>query len=457
MGVKVVETSLRDGHQSLFATRMTTEEILSVIDELDNAGYYALEVWGGATFDSCISFLNEDPWERLRQIKARCKHTKLQMLFRGQNILGYHHYADDVVDKFVELSLKNGIDVIRVFDALNDVRNLKQAVESTKKYGGECQIALSYTTSPIHTVDYYVNLAKEVEAMGADSLCIKDMAGVLLPEVAFELVSKLKQTVKMPIELHSHCTGGIMEMTYRKAIEAGVDIIDTALSPLSGGTSQPSTEAFAYALKGTKYDTGLNLDMINKATIKMNHVVDKYLANGLLNPKALSFNPNILKYQVPGGMLSNLMSQLKAQGAMDKYDEVLNEVPRVRKEMGYPPLVTPLSQMVGTQAVMNVMTGERYKMVPKEIKDYLHGLYGKSPAPVDEDIRKKIIGDDEVITYRPADKIEPQFEMYKEKYKDLIKSDEDVLTCALFEAKAVKFLTERNNPNEIIEVNLYIG
>ena len=445
MGVKVVETSLRDGHQSLFATRMTTEEILSVIDELDNAGYYALEVWGGATFDSCISFLNEDPWERLRQIKARCKHTKLQMLFRGQNILGYHHYADDVVDKFVELSLKNGIDVIRVFDALNDVRNLKQAVESTKKYGGECQIALSYTTSPIHTVDYYVNLAKEVEAMGADSLCIKDMAGVLLPEVAFELVSKLKQTVKMPIELHSHCTGGIMEMTYRKAIEAGVDIIDTALSPLSGGTSQPSTEAFVYALKGTKYDTGLNLDMINKATIKMNHVVDKYLANGLLNPKALSFNPNILKYQVPGGMLSNLMNQLKAQGAMDKYDEVLNEVPRVRKEMGYPPLVTPLSQMVGTQAVMNVMTGERYKMVPKEIKDYLHGLYGKSPAPVDEDIRKKIIGDDEVITYRPADKIEPQFEMYKEKYKDLIKSDEDVLTCALFEAKAVKFLTERNN------------
>ena len=445
MGVKVVETSLRDGHQSLFATRMTTEEILSVIDELDNAGYYALEVWGGATFDSCISFLNEDPWERLRQIKARCKHTKLQMLFRGQNILGYHHYADDVVDKFVELSLKNGIDVIRVFDALNDVRNLKQAVESTKKYGGECQIALSYTTSPIHTVDYYVNLAKEVEAMGADSLCIKDMAGVLLPEVAFELVSKLKQTVKMPIELHSHCTGGIMEITYLRAIEAGVDIIDTALSPLSGGTSQPCTESFQYALAGSKYDPKLNVELLQKAAAKMTLVKDKYLANGLLNPKALVRNANILKYQVPGGMLSNLMSQLKAQGAMDKYDEVLNEVPRVRKEMGYPPLVTPLSQMVGTQAVMNVMTGERYKMVPKEIKDYLHGLYGKSPAPVDEDIRKKIIGDDEVITYRPADKIEPQFEMYKEKYKDLIKSDEDVLTCALFEAKAVKFLTERNN------------
>ena len=457
MGVKIVETALRDGHQSLFATRMTTEEILSVIDELDNAGYYALEVWGGATFDSCISFLNEDPWERLRQIKARCKHTKLQMLFRGQNILGYHHYADDVVDKFVELSLKNGIDVIRVFDALNDVRNLKQAVESTKKYGGECQIALSYTTSPIHTVDYYVNLAKEVEAMGADSLCIKDMAGVLLPEVAFELVSKLKQTVKMPIELHSHCTGGIMEITYLRAIEAGVDIIDTALSPLSGGTSQPCTESFQYALAGSKYDPKLNVELLQQAAVKMTAVKDKYLANGMLNPKALVRNANILKYQVPGGMLSNLMNQLKAQGAMDKYDEVLNEVPRVRKEMGYPPLVTPLSQMVGTQAVMNVMTGERYKMVPKEIKDYLHGLYGKSPAPVDEDIRKKIIGDDEVITYRPANKIEPQFEMYKEKYKDLIKSDEDVLTCALFEAKAVKFLTQRNNPDEIIEVNLYIG
>ena len=457
MGVKIVETALRDGHQSLFATRMTTEEVLCAAEELDNAGYYALEVWGGATFDACISFLNEDPWERLRKVKAVCKNTKLQMLFRGQNILGYHHYADDVVDKFVELSLKNGIDIIRVFDALNDVRNLRQAVESTKKYGGECQIALSYTTSPIHTVDYYVNLAKEVEKMGADSLCIKDMAGVLLPETAYELVSKLKQAIKLPIELHSHCTGGIMEMTYRKAIEAGVDIIDTALSPLSGGTSQPCTEAFVYALQGTKYDTGLNVDLLNKAANKMSKVVDKYLANGLLNPKALSYNPNILKYQVPGGMLSNLMKQLKDQGAMDKYNEVLNEVPRVRKDMGYPPLVTPLSQMVGTQAVMNVMTGERYKMVPKEIKEYLHGLYGASPAEVNEEVRKKIIGDDEVITYRPADKIEPQFEMYKEKYKDLIKSDEDVLTCALFEAKAVKFLTARNNPDEIIEVNLYIG
>ena len=457
MGVKVVETCLRDGHQSLFATRMTTEEILSVVEDLDKAGYYALEVWGGATFDSCISFLNEDPWDRLRQIKAKCKNTKLQMLFRGQNILGYRHYADDVVDKFVELSIKNGIDVIRIFDALNDVRNLRQAVESTKKYGGECQIALSYTTSPIHTVDYYVELAKEIEKIGADSICIKDMAGVLLPEDAYELVSRLKAAVKLPIELHGHCTGGIMEMTYRKAIEAGVDRIDTALSPLSGGTSQPSTEAFQYALEGTEFDPKLNVEALNVAAEKMTKIKDKYLENGLLNPKALIKNPNILKYQVPGGMLSNLMNQLKQQGAMDKYEEVLNEVPRVRKDMGYPPLVTPLSQMVGTQAVMNVITGERYKMVPKEIKEYLHGLYGKSPAPVNEEVKKQIIGDDEVITYRPADKLNPQLDELREKYKDLVKSDEDVLTCALFEAKAVKFLTARNNPDEIIEVNLYIG
>ena len=444
MGVKVVETCLRDGHQSLFATRMTTEEILSVVEDLDKAGYYALEVWGGATFDSCISFLNEDPWDRLRQIKAKCKNTKLQMLFRGQNILGYRHYADDVVDKFVELSIKNGIDVIRIFDALNDVRNLRQAVDSTKKYGGECQIALSYTTSPIHTVDYYVELAKEIEKMGADSICIKDMAGVLLPEDAYELVSRLKAAVKLPIELHGHCTGGIMEMTYRKAIEAGIDRIDTALSPLSGGTSQPSTEAFQYALEGTEYDPKLNVEALNVAAEKMTKIKDKYLENGLLNPKALIKNPNILKYQVPGGMLSNLMNQLKQQGAMDKYEEVLNEVPRVRKDMGYPPLVTPLSQMVGTQAVMNVITGERYKMVPKEIKEYLHGLYGKSPAPVNEEVKKQIIGDDEVITYRPADKLNPQLDELREKYKDLVKSDEDVLTCALFEAKAVKFLTARN-------------
>ena len=459
MGVKIVDTCLRDGHQSLFATRMTTEEVCCALEELDKVGYHALEVWGGATFDSCISFLNEDPWERLRAIRKVCKNTKLQMLFRGQNILGYKHYADDVVEKFVQKSIENGIDIIRVFDALNDVRNLKSAVDATNKYGGHCQIALSYTTSPVHTVQYYVELAKEIEKMGAHSLCIKDMAGVILPEDAYELVSQLKKNTKLPIELHGHCTGGIAEMAYKRAIEAGVDIIDTALSPLSGGTSQPCTESFQYALAGTEYDPKLNLEYLKKAADKMTKVKDKYLNNGMLNPKALTPNPSILKYQVPGGMLSNLMNQLKQQGAMDKYDEVLNEVPRVRKEMGYPPLVTPLSQMVGTQSVMNVITGQRYKMVPNEIKEYLHGNYGKAPAEVDEAIKKQIIGDDEVITYRPADKIAPQFEALKEKYKDLVKSDEDVLTCALFEAKAVKFLTQRDKKetDEVVEVNLYIG
>ena len=345
MGVKIVETSLRDGHQSLFATRMTTEEVLMSLNELDKAGYYALEVWGGATFDACLRFLNEDPWERLRQIRKVCKKTKLQMLLRGQNLLGYRHYADDVVEKFIEKAIKNGIDIIRVFDALNDVRNLECAVKATKKYKGECQIALSYTTSPVHTVEYYVELAKKVESMGADSLCIKDMAGVLLPEDAYNLIKKIKENTKLPIELHSHCTGGLMEMTYLRAIQAGVDIIDTALSPLSGGTSQPCTESINYALRGTEYDPKLNEDMLNIAASKLQKIKDKYLENGVLNPKVLTCNPNILKYQVPGGMLSNLISQLKQQNALDKLDDVLKEVPNVRKDMGYPPLVTPLSQM----------------------------------------------------------------------------------------------------------------
>ena len=444
MGVKIVETALRDGHQSLFATRMTTEEVCSALEELDNAGYYALEVWGGATFDSCISFLNEDPWERLRLIRQKCKKTKLQMLFRGQNILGYKHYADDVVEKFVQKSIENGIDIIRVFDALNDVRNLKSAVEATKKYGGHCQIALSYTTSPVHTVEYYVELAKEVEKMGADSICIKDMAGVLLPEDAYNLITQMKANTKLPIELHSHCTGGLMEMTYLRAIQAGVDIIDTALSPLSGGTSQPCTESINYALRGTEYDPKLDADLLDKAASKLATVKAKYLENGMLNPKVLSCNPNILKYQVPGGMLSNLISQLKQQNALDKLDEVLKEVPEVRKDMGYPPLVTPLSQMVGTQAVLNVISGERYKMVPKEINEYLHGNYGKSPAPVNEEIRHKIIGDDEVITHRPADDLKPEFKALKKKYADIAQSDEDVLSIALFGDVAIKYITQRN-------------
>lgn len=448
MGVKIVETALRDGHQSLFATRMNTEEVLSALAELDKAGYYALEVWGGATFDSCLRFLNEDPWERLRKVRKICKNTKLQMLLRGQNLLGYRHYADDVVTKFVEKAIKNGIDIIRVFDALNDVRNLRCAVEACKKFGGECQIAVSYTTSPVHTVEYYVNLAKEVESMGADSICIKDMAGVLLPEDAYRLIKEIKANTKLPVELHSHCTGGLIEMTYLKAVEAGVDIIDTALSPLSGGTSQPCTESMNYAFRGTKYDPKLDEEMLNIAASKLTAIKNKYLDNGTLNPRVLTCNPNILKYQVPGGMLSNLMSQLKQQGALDKLDDVLKEVPNVRKDLGYPPLVTPLSQMVGTQAVLNVITGQRYKMVPKEINEYLHGKYGQSPAQVDEDIRKQIIGDDKVITYRPADDLEPEFEQLKAKLiaehtKKVITCDEDVLSVALFGDVAIKFLTKR--------------
>lgn len=455
--VKIVETSVRDGHQSLFATRMTTEEVVKLCKIYDNVGYHAIEVWGGATFDACLRFLNEDPWERLRAVRKACPNTKLQMLFRGQNILGYRHYSDDVVDMFCKKSIENGIDIIRVFDALNDLRNLKTAVESTKKYGGECQIALSYTTSPIHTIDYYVNLAKEIEALGADSICIKDMAGVLLPDDATALVSALKKNSKLPIELHSHCTAGICEMTYMAAIKAGIDIVDTSLSPLSNGTAQPSTQALNYALKGCEYDPKLNVEEIYKAEPIVTEIVNKYLKNGLLNPKSFQINPNILTYQVPGGMLSNMIKQLTDQGAMDKYEEVLKEIPRVRKEMGYPPLVTPLSQMVGTQSVLNILGGERYKLCAKEIKDYLHGKYGKSPSPVDEDIKKKIIGDDKVITCRPADLLEPEYETLKEKYKDLARSDEDVLSLALFEQVAVDFLTNKYNPkSDSDEFEMYI-
>lgn len=453
MALKFIDTSLRDGHQSLFATRMTTPEILSVVVDLDQAGYHALEVWGGATFDACLRFLNEDPWERLRLIKSKIKHTKLQMLFRGQNILGYRHYSDDVVEKFVELSIKNGIDIIRIFDALNDLRNLKCAVDATKKYGGHCQIALSYTTSPIHTIDYFVDLAKQVEQMGADSLCIKDMAGVLLPEDAYQLVKRIKEVISVPLELHSHATGGIMEMTYIKAIEAGVDILDTALSPFSGGTSQPATESFVYALQGTPHDPKLNIEALNRAAVTLTKIKDKYLANGLLNPKALTVNPSILQYQVPGGMLSNLMSQLKDQNAMDKYEAVLQEIPRVRADLGYPPLVTPLSQMVGTQAVFNVLNGIRYKTVPKEIKEYLKGSYGAWPAPVDPSIFKQIMGDETVITHRPADDLAPEFEGLKKKYQGLARNDCDVLSLALFESVAEKYLKGLTIPKETISID----
>jgi oxaloacetate decarboxylase alpha subunit len=457
--VKITETALRDGHQSLMATRLTTKEIVDIVEEMDKVGYHALEVWGGATFDSCLRFLNEDPWERLKEIKKRVKNTKLQMLLRGQNILGYKHYPDDIVEKFVQKAIENGIDIIRIFDALNDLRNLKTAVDATKKYGAHCQIAISYTTSEVHTIDYYVELSKEIETMGADSICIKDMAGVLLPNDAFELVTKLKKAISVPLELHTHQTSGTGNMTYLKACEAGIDIIDTAISPLSGGTSQPSTESMVYTLENSPFDTKLNMEHLNKTTDYFLNIRNKYLQNGLLNPKALMTNPNILKYQVPGGMLSNLMNQLEKQGAFDKYEDVLKEVPRVRKDLGYPPLVTPMSQMVGTQAVMNVMTKQRYKIIPKEIKDYVKGLYGKSPLEIDKKIKQMIIGNETVITHRPADDLKPIFNEYKEKYKYIAQTDEDILSCALFPKVAIAYLENKQQSSlesdEIIEFELF--
>ena len=441
-----METVCRDAHQSLIATRMTTEEMLPILGELDSAGYAALEVWGGATFDACLRFLGEDPWERLRKIKEAAPNTPLQMLLRGQNLLGYKHYADDVVDAFVKNSIKNGIDVIRVFDALNDTRNVATSLECIKKYDGHAQIAVSYTTSDIHTVEYYVELAKRSAKLGADSLCLKDMAGVMTPDSAYSLISALKDAVEMPIQLHSHATGGIAEMTYLRAAQAGVDIVDTAISPMAGGTSQPATESVAIALEGMGYDTGLDLKKLEKIADYFKPIKASYVESGLLNPKVLDIDPKALIYQVPGGMLSNLLSQLKEAGAEDKYEDVLKEVPRVRADLGYPPLVTPLSQMVGTQAVMNIISGERYKLVPNEIKEYVRGQYGQSPGPVDEEVRKKIIGDEEVVTVRPADLIEPEMEHLKEDLGDIAKSEEDVLIYGMFPEMGKEFLARREDP-----------
>ncbi|MGL5346668.1 MAG: oxaloacetate decarboxylase subunit alpha [Peptostreptococcaceae bacterium] len=444
--LKITETALRDGHQSLIATRLKTDEIIPILKTMDEVGYHALEVWGGATFDACIRFLNEDPWERLRLIRKNVKNTKLQMLLRGQNLLGYRHYADDTVEKFVELSIKNGIDIIRVFDALNDVKNIEASMNAIKKYNGHCQCAISYTTSPIHTTEYYLKLVKTMEKMGADSICIKDMAGVLTPYNAYDLVKKMKETTNLPIELHTHCTSGIADMIYMKAVEAGVDIIDTAISPFSGGTSQPPTESIAVTFSEMNRNPGLNMDKLLEVADYFKPIRDKYMAEGILKPKVLLTDPQTLKYQVPGGMLSNLLSQLEQQGASDKYEEVLKEVPRVRKDLGYPPLVTPLSQMVGTQALFNVLTEERYKLVPKEIKDYVKGLYGMAPAPMDKEIIKKIIGDEEIITVRPADLLKPEFEDMKKEAGELARTDEDVLAYALFPQVAPKFLEDKYNP-----------
>lgn len=438
--IQFTETVLRDGQQSQIATRMSTAQMLPIVKTMDEAGFHALEMWGGATFDSCLRFLNEDPWERLRLIRQEVKQTKLQMLLRGQNLLGYKNYADDVVKAFVEKSIANGIDIIRVFDALNDSRNLITAIEATKEAGGHCQAAISYTTSEIHTVDYFVDLAKELASLGADSLCIKDMAGVLLPETGFELVSRIKDAVTLPLEVHTHATSGIAEMTYLKVAEAGADIIDTAISSFSGGTSQPATEAMNFALENLGYDTGLKMDKVAEIAEYFNPLRDEFRNEGLLNPKVKDTEPKTLIYQVPGGMLSNLLSQLKEQGLADRYEEVLAEVPKVRADLGYPPLVTPLSQMVGTQALMNVISGERYKLVPSEIKDYVRGLYGRSPVAITPEIRHLIIGDEAVMTERPADFLAPQLPEFEKAIAQYATTEEDVLSYALFPQQATDFL-----------------
>lgn len=441
--IKITETVLRDAHQSLVATRMTTEEMLPILDAMDKIGYHSLEAWGGATFDSCLRFLNEDPWERLRTIRDHMKNTKLQMLFRGQNILGYRHYPDDVVEYFVQKSIANGIDIVRIFDALNDARNLQTAIRATKKEGGHVQAAISYTTSPIHTNQFFAEYAKQLEDMGADSICIKDMSGLLKPYDCYELVKMLKSTVQIPIQLHTHYTSGLASMTLLKGIEAGVDIIDTAISPLAMGTSHAATEAMVATLAGTEYDTGLDLGALDELTRYFNDLREKYLASGLLDPKVLKVDVNALRYQVPGGMLSNLVSQLKQAGKSELLNEVLEEVPRVRKEAGYPPLVTPTSQIVGTQAVFNVISGERYKMVTKEFKGLIRGEYGKTPVEIDPEFVKKIIGDEKRITCRPADLLSPELEEIRTKHAQYIEQDEDVLSCALFEQVAVKFFEYR--------------
>lgn len=444
--IRITETILRDAHQSLMATRMSTEDMLPIVETLDQAGYYALEMWGGATYDAAIRFLNEDPWERLREIRKRVKNAKLQMLLRGQNLIGYRHYADDIVDNFIKNAIENGIDIFRIFDALNDTRNLQASLDAVKKYGGHAQLTICYTTSEVHTVAYYTELAKKLVEMGADSICIKDMAGILTPKMASELIPAIQAVINVPLDLHTHATSGVGAMTYLEAAKAGINIIDTALSPLGDGTSQPPTESMVLALEEYGFDTGINMDKVAEAVDHFKKVRDKYIEAGTLDPKIMFTDPRALIYQVPGGMLSNLTSQLKGAGALDRYQAVLEEVPSVRADLGYPPLVTPMSQMVGTQAVFNVLTGERYKMVPNEIKDYLKGKYGKTPAPVDEEFRQSIIKDAEVITDRPADHLEPEFESLREELGDLAKTDEDVLTYALFPQVGLDYLKKKYSP-----------
>lgn len=441
--VKITETILRDAHQSLMATRLTTDEMLPVLEMLDKVGYYSLEAWGGATFDACLRFLNEDPWHRLRVIRDNVKNTKLQMLFRGQNILGYRHYPDDVVEYFVQRSIADGIDILRIFDALNDARNLKTAINAAKKEGGHVQAAISYTTSPVHNERSFADYAKQLEEMGADSICIKDMAGLLTPYNSYHLVKAIKEKVSIPVQLHTHYTSGLASMTLLKGIEAGVDVVDTALSPFALGTSQAPTESIVAALKGTEYDTGISLESLDGLTKYFMTLRKKYLENGMIDPKVLNVDVNALIYQVPGGMLSNLVSQLKKAGKSELLPAVLEEVPRVRADAGYPPLVTPTSQIVGTQSVFNVLLGERYKMVTNEFKGIIKGEYGATPAPINPDFAKKILGGEKPITCRPADLLEPELEKLRGEIPQYVEQEEDVLSYALFDQVAVKYFEHR--------------
>ena len=455
--VKITETILRDAHQSLIATRMTTEQMLPIIDKMDEIGYYSVECWGGATFDACLRFLKEDPWVRLRKLKDGFKKTKLQMLFRGQNILGYSPYADDVVEYFVQKSIANGIDIIRIFDCLNDIRNLETAVKASNKEKGHAQVALSYTLGDAYTMDYWKNIARQIEEMGADSICIKDMAGLLVPTEATKLVTALKEGTKLPIQLHTHYTSGVASMTYMKAVEAGCDIIDTAMSPLALGTSQPATEVMVKAFEGTEFDSGLDQTKLAEIADYFRPLREQWLESGLLSPKVMGVNIKTLLYQVPGGMLSNLVSQLKEMKAEDKFEEVLEEVPRVRKDFGEPPLVTPSSQIVGTQAVLNVVTGKRYKMMTKESKDLLVGKYGQTVKPMNPEVQKMALdslGMKEPITYRPADDIEPQLDKLEKEMAQYKKQDEDVLSYALFPQVATDFFKYRDAQETGIDASL---
>jgi len=449
--VGITETILRDAHQSQIATRMTTEQMLPIIDKMDQVGYHSVECWGGATFDACLRFLKEDPWERLRKLRDGFKHTKLQMLFRGQNILGYRHYADDVVEYFVQKSIANGIDIIRIFDALNDLRNLETSVKACKKEGGHAQIALCYTLGEAYTLDYWKEIAKRIEEMGADSICIKDMAGLLVPYEAEELVKALKASTKLPIQLHTHYTSGVASMTYMKAVEAGCDVIDTAMSPFALGTSQPATEVMCETFRGTPFDTGLDQKLLAEIADYFRPIQEEALKSGLLNPKVLGVNIKTLMYQVPGGMLSNLVSQLKDAHAEDKYYDVLEEIPRVRKDFGEPPLVTPSSQIVGTQAVLNVLMGERYKMITKESKALLHGEYGQTVKPFNPEVQKKACGDETPITCRPADLLKPELKEMEKEVASYKQQDEDVLSYALFPQVAVDFFKYREAQQEKVD------